>query len=162
MESLNSLGTSLGVSPSVLQWLVPLIGILAISLVIIYIYGALTTQVIAKRLNHPNPWLAWIPIANIVLLWQISGLPQWTLILYFVGLGLTFVPFINSLSGLLEIAMVIYMWWVVCEKLHRPGWWSIFAIVFFPAWLVLLGIMAWTDAPAAPASSTPTAPAPQA
>src|SRR5215467_850832 len=32
----------------------------------IYIYMAICLQTIAKKTNVQNPWLAWIPIANII------------------------------------------------------------------------------------------------
>lgn len=130
-----------------------------ISLILVlglYIYSALTFQAIAKKLKHQSPWLAWIPIANIVLLYQLSGTPSWTIILYFVGLVLAAIPVVGLILSIGVAIIAVYWFWMICEKLNRPAWWSIFSAVLFPVWLVMVGIMAWSDAPAKSATPTPT------
>ncbi len=42
-----------------------------------YIWVSLCLYIIAKKTNTENPWLAWIPIANIVIACQIAGKPWW-------------------------------------------------------------------------------------
>ena len=140
--------------------LLPIMGIMFVFGIILYVYSALVLQAIAKKLNHKSPWMAWIPIANVVLLWQISGTPQWTIICYFAGFVLAAIPLLGGLLALGAAAIAVYWWWIICEKLNRDGWWSLISIIFFPAWLVMLGIMAWSDAPAKP--QAPVAPTPQA
>src|SRR5208283_612555 len=39
--------------------------------VILYVYCALAIQTIAQKTHTENPWLAWVPIVNIVLLLNI-------------------------------------------------------------------------------------------
>lgn len=137
-ESLSSTDVS-----TMMTWLLPLIMGLSIVAVILYIYSALTLSAMAKKLNNPKPWLAWIPIANIVLMWQISKTPQWTIICYFIGLVLSGIPFLGSILAIGASAIGVYWLWMICEKLGKPGWWSIFSIVFYPVWLVMIGILAW-------------------
>ena len=136
-----------GSSSPMWQWFLPMMGIFLTFGVILYVYVSLTTYAIAKKLKHPMPWLAWIPIANNILLWQISDTPQWTVICYFAGLLLAWVPILGWLISFVTLAIMIYWWWKVCEKLHWPNWWPIFIIIFLPVWLVFMGIMAWSDAP---------------
>src|ERR1019366_2738258 len=47
-----------------------------------YIYGALAFQTIAKKTNTENDWLAWIPIANIILMLNIAKKPLWWIVLF--------------------------------------------------------------------------------
>src|SRR3989338_2544563 len=39
----------------------------------VYVYGALALMTIATKLQHPYPWLAWIPFANFALILQLGG-----------------------------------------------------------------------------------------
>ncbi len=136
-------------------------GIIILTIIILYLYTAIVTQALAKKLNHPKPWMAWIPIANIVQLWQISGTPQWTLICYFISIGVAAIPILGGFLAIGASVIGVYWYWTICEKLHRPNWWSIFAAICLPVWLVMMGIMAWSDTPAAPIAPAPT-PTPQA
>lgn len=112
--------------------------------VALYVYMAYCLQQIAKKTNTPNDWLAWIPIANIVLMVQIARLPLW----WIVGL---FIPFVN-------IGVIIYLWWKIAEARNRPGWWSILMLIS-PVNLVLLWFLAFregTTQPPIPNVQTPT------
>lgn len=90
---------------------------------------------IAKKLNVPNGWLAWIPFANIYLMTQLAGLSGlWTLI---VLAGL--IPFV----GIIALMVVMIWWqWRICERLGKPGWWGILMVV--PVMnIIIVGILAW-------------------
>ena len=55
-----------------------------------YIYTALALMTIAQKTKTKNPWLAWIPIANLYLMTQIGKVPWWTILF----LILSFFPFL--------------------------------------------------------------------
>ena len=52
-----------------------------------YIYTALALQTIANKTNTENGWLAWIPIANLILMVNIARKPIWWIILFFIPLA---------------------------------------------------------------------------
>ncbi len=116
--------------------------VMFIVFIAIYVYMAYALQKIAKKTNTPNDWLAWIPIANIVLMFQIVRLPLWWI------LGL-FVPFLN-------IVLIVYVWWKIAEACHRPGWWGILMLIG-PINLILIYFMAFKDpvVPSMPTQNTP-------
>jgi hypothetical protein len=89
----------------------------------------------AKRAHTENGWLAFIPIANVYLMTQIGGVSGlWT-----IGLLAVFVPVIGAYAvGVLTV----FLWWKVCEKLHRPGWWGILMLVPILNF-VMMGVLAW-------------------
>ncbi len=143
-----------------------------------YIYFALALKTIATKLNHPNPWMAWIPFVNGALMLQLGGfhwawiflglLPLLSLSFYFSS-AMTFMilAFITSLP-----LMVLYIisWWHICEQRSYPGWLSLIYIgTFIPmvnylvyiVLLVLIGFLAWHDLPSKTTfrSSVPSAPA---
>jgi|GEM_PF-809405 len=128
---------------SSIPWLLPVIGIIILFFFLLYIYSALTLMFMAKKLESKNSWMAWIPFANIYLMWEISETPQWTMIVYFIGIFCGFLPFIGGLISIGISALAIFWYWRICERLGKPGWWSIFSLVFFPAWLIMIGILAW-------------------
>lgn len=108
-------------------------GILMIALlcgVAIYIYMALALQTIAVKTNTPNPWLAWVPIANAILMLQIAKKPLWWIILFAI-------PLVN-------IVIVIMVWMGVAEARQKPNWWGVLAIIPVVN-MVVPGYLAWSD-----------------
>jgi len=100
-----------------------------------YVYQALCLQAIARKLKHPRPWLAWIPIVNTVLLLEMGGF-HWAFIFLFL------VPFLGWLVlGVLGIIAL----WRICERLHYPGWIALFSLLGGLALLIILSILAWSD-----------------
>lgn len=95
-----------------------------------YVYMSLALQTIADKTKTENSWLAWIPIANLVLMLNIAKKPMWWFILFLV-------PFVN-------IVIVIMVWMAVAEARGKPSWWGILTIVPV-ANLIVPGVLAWSD-----------------
>jgi hypothetical protein len=95
-----------------------------------YIYMSLALQTIAVKTNTENPWLAWIPIANIILMLMVAKKPLWWLLLFFI-------PLVNLVMG-------IIVWMAVAEARGKPNWWGIMMIVPFVG-LIVPGYLAWAD-----------------
>src|SRR5258707_9154766 len=69
-------------------------GILICALLIglgIYVYIALSVQTIGEKTNTENPWLAWIPIANFILLLNIARKPICCVVQCLIALVDTFI-----------------------------------------------------------------------
>jgi len=96
----------------------------------IYAYVAFCLYTIAKKTNTENPWLAWIPIANILLACQIAGKPWWWVFFFFIPIA--------------NIVFAILVMWKVAEARNKPGWLGILIIVPI-ANLVILGIIAFAE-----------------
>jgi len=107
-----------------------------IFLIALYIYMALALSSIAKRTNTKDPWLAWIPIANIYLATQIAKVSGW----FTLAILLPFIPVIGSIAS---IAILAWIWWKIAEIRKRPGWWGILIAIIPVVNLVLIGILAW-------------------
>jgi hypothetical protein len=95
-----------------------------------YVYMALALQTIAVKTNTANPWLAWVPIANAILMLQIAKKPLWWIILFAI-------PVVN-------IVIVIMVWMGVAEARQKPNWWGILAIVPLVN-MVVPGYLAWSE-----------------
>src|SRR6266496_3109829 len=95
-----------------------------------YVYFALALSTIATKTNTENPWLAWIPIANIVLMLNIAKKPIWWIILFFIPLVI--------------IVMAILVWMGIAEARGKPNWWGILLIVTIVG-LIVPGYLAWAD-----------------
>lgn len=100
-----------------------------------YIYAALALMAIAKKTKTPNGWLAFIPIANIYLMTQMAGISGWWTLAIFASI-------IPIIGGIAVLAGMIYLWWIIAEKINKPGWWSILLIIPIVN-IIILGIMAW-------------------
>ena len=97
---------------------------------ILYIYLALSLQVLAKKTNTPNSWLAWIPIANILLMLQIAQKPLWWFVLILI-------PIVNIVISLL-------IWMKIAERRGKPNWVGILMIVPVVG-LAVPGYLAFSD-----------------
>jgi uncharacterized membrane protein len=95
-----------------------------------YIFSALTTQIIAKKTNTKNGWLAWIPIANFILWADMAKKPVWWGILCII-----------PLIGFVFTALI---WAAIAEARKKPSWLGILFIVPLVN-LIVLGYLAWSD-----------------
>jgi hypothetical protein len=95
-----------------------------------YIYVSLALQTIAQKTNTANGWLAWIPIANIILMLEIAKKPIWWIILFFI-------PLVN-------LIMSILVWMGIAEARGKPNWWGILLIIPVVN-LIVPGYLAWSD-----------------
>lgn len=98
--------------------------------VAVYVYMALALQTIADKTKTENSWLAWIPIANLILLLNIAKKPVWWIVLFLV-------PVVN-------IVIAIMVWMAAAEARGKPSWWGVLMIVPI-ANLIMPGMLAWSD-----------------
>jgi hypothetical protein len=96
----------------------------------VYVYVALAVKTIAEKTNTENPWLAWIPIANFVLLLNIAKKPIWWIVLLLI-------PLVN-------IIIVVLIWMAVAEARSKPSWWGVLMLVPGVSFVVP-GYLAWSD-----------------
>ncbi len=69
--------------------------------VLIYVFVALMLFLIAKKTNTAMPWLAFIPIAQFVLVLNIAGKPIWWIVVFFL-------PAIGSALGFVDQTVGTY------------------------------------------------------
>jgi len=122
--------------------------VLAILIVIaVYAYVALAWYSIAKKRKYPNPWLAWIPFANIAMIFELGGF-HWAWVFLVL---LSVIPLVGSIPLLV---LLVIANWRIFESLKYPGWLSLaLAIGIIPvigflgaiAYLIIIGIIAWSS-----------------
>ena len=95
-----------------------------------YIYVALALQTIATKTMTANAWLAWIPIANVILMLNVAKKPLWWFLLFLI-------PVVN-------VVVSIMVWMAVAEARQKPNWWGILTIVPVVN-LFVPGYLAWSD-----------------
>jgi len=97
-----------------------------------YIYCSLALMKIAKRLNHENPWFAWIPVLNSVLLLQLGDQnPMLLLLILIPGVGAVVIA-VLTIIALMKI----------CEKRGYDKMLGLLSLIPVANY-VLLGILAW-------------------
>jgi uncharacterized membrane protein YoaK (UPF0700 family) len=84
---------------------------------------------IAKKLDVPAPWIAWIPIIQIWTVVASAGKPWWWILLLLV-------PIVNIIVG-------IYLWVCITENLGRNKWLGLLMLVPIVNF-VFLGILAFS------------------
>jgi Family of unknown function (DUF5684)/Tetratricopeptide repeat len=101
--------------------------LLAISLAF-YIYWCLCLFMIARKLDVPSPWTAWIPFVQIWTFVTAAGKPWWWILLLFV-------PLLNIVVG-------IYLWTCITENLGRNKWLGLLMLVPLVN-VVFIGVLAF-------------------
>jgi len=112
----------------------------------LYIYSAFALMAIAKKTGTEPAWLAWIPVANMVLISKIAKMHWWPVLMmipafmfYMIGLFLfmfgqkiaSIVLFSIAGAALLVFGIYSIIWsWKMFEAVQRPGWWSMVSIPF--------------------------------
>ncbi len=97
-----------------------------------YIYMALALYKIAKRLNHENPWYAWVPILNMVLIFQLGDKNPMLLLLFLIpGIG----------AAIIGVLMIIALM-NICEKRGYDKMLGLLSLIPIASY-ILLGILAW-------------------
>ncbi|UCC45577.1 MAG: hypothetical protein JSU65_06575 [Candidatus Zixiibacteriota bacterium] len=121
-----------------------------LAMIVGYLYFSYALYMIAKKLNHDNPWFAWIPILNTIQLIQMAYKPMYWFLLMFV-------PVVN-------LVCIAILWIEVAKRCgHSPlvG----FLTLIPPFSLVTIGMMAWSGNPSysqvsPPSQQTPKKPEP--
>jgi uncharacterized membrane protein YhaH (DUF805 family) len=94
-----------------------------------YIYFCLCLFLIAKKLGVSNPWIAWIPIAQIWTVVNCAGKPWWWILLLLV-------PVVNIIIG-------IVLWMSITENLGKNKWLGLLMLVPIVNF-VYIGILAFS------------------
>ena len=112
---------------------------------VVYAYMALCLQFIAKKTNTPNGWMAWIPIANIILMLQIAKLPLWYIVLFLIPIA--------------NIVVAFIVWIKILEVMGKPTWWVILIMLVPVVNFIILGILAFSKDGASTVTPNTTPPA---
>jgi hypothetical protein len=96
---------------------------------IIYIYFCLCLFLIAKKLQLPAPWMAWLPFANMWTSVSAAGKPWWWILLLII-------PYINILAS-------VYIWMCISENLGKNKFLGLLMLLPFVN-LVFMGVLAFT------------------
>ena len=116
--------------PGVIPGLFTGFGIILILIEIaFYIFFSLCLFLIAKKLDVPAPWTAWIPIVQIWTIVACAGKPWWWILLLLV-------PIVNIVIG-------IYLWVLITENLGRNKWLGLLMLVPIVNF-VFLGMLAFS------------------
>jgi hypothetical protein len=119
-----------GLPPGVPMGLVASLGIMIYLIAFaIYIFTSLCLFLIAKKLNVPAPWTAWIPIIQVWTFVTSAGKAWWWILLLLI-------PIVNTIVG-------IYLWICITENLGRNKWLGLLMLLPLIN-LVFLGILAFS------------------
>lgn len=135
----NSTGLSEGVLEGALAGLAVTVLILGfLFLIAIYVYSALAYQSIYRKSGHKKPWMAWIPIVNIIPAFELGGF-HWAWIFLVLA---AMIPAIGFIASIALVVLTIISMWRIFKKAGYPGWLSLFILIPV-ANLIVIGIVAW-------------------
>lgn len=79
----------------------------------LYLIMGIALMTLANKTNTPNPWMAWIPIANIILMVQIAELEIWWAAVVIVTCTVA----------------SFYVWMKIAERRGKPSWVGLLMLV---------------------------------
>ena len=153
--TMNALGALLSIG--ILGFIAGMILVAILLGIAAYIYVSIACYTIFRKLKSSNAVLALIPLVNLVaipvMVWQLSDTPLWTVVLFWAGALLFFIPVLGPLLLLAALGMLTWWLWKVAEKRKQPGWLGILAspvVIPIPyigpiVYVVFLGILAWSE-----------------
>lgn len=97
----------------------------------IYVYMAYGLYTIAKKTHTEHPWLAFVPLANVLYLFYMARVSLW----WWLAL---LVPFAN-------VAVVVWVLIRIAQMRRRQWWWGVL-LFLNPVNLVAMYFMAFTEA----------------
>jgi len=130
---------------SMMAWLPALLALGAMMTIIAlasYAYFAWAFMTIGQKLKYKKAWLAWIPFANISMIFQMGGF-HWAWV---------FLMLIPILGWIAAGVLFIISTWRIFEKRKYPGWLSLLFVFCMTPWLgwmasiayaVVVGMVAW-------------------
>src|SRR4030042_3528032 len=118
-------------APGILTGLVAGFGMLLLVLgVAVYLFFCLCFFIIAKKLDVPSPWIAFVPIIQIWTFVRCAGKPWWWILLLLI-------PFIN-------IILIIYLYMCIAENMGKHKWLGLIVLIPYIGALILLGLLAFS------------------
>ena len=115
-------------------------GVIAIVLVMLatYVYFSISWMTIARKLKYKRAWLAWIPVANLAMIFQLGGF-------HWAWVFLILIPFFGWIA---LVVLSIIATWRIFEKRKYPGWFSLSMIIpqiGLVLYFIAIGFVAWQD-----------------
>jgi hypothetical protein len=119
-----------GPSPEMLAaMLAGFMSVILIVSAVFYFYSSLCLFLIAKKLDVPAAWLAWIPIIQVWTFFQSAGKSLLWILLFFI-------PFVN-------LIVAVYLWMCIAENLGKNKWLGLLTLVPI-ANLILPAVLAFS------------------
>ncbi len=106
----------------------------------LYIYYAISHRKMAEKLHYVHPNWFWVPILNMVALFQMGDENP----MYLLLLLLSVIPVVNLIALLVLLFFMVKAYMNIAEKLKFPRWTALL-ILISPLNLIMYGLWAWGD-----------------
>ena len=81
----------------------------------LYVYSALTLQIIGSKTGWKETWMAWVPFINLYMMCKVASKPGWWFVLFFI-------PFVN-------LVFFVLVWMGIAEARRKPAWLGVLMLV---------------------------------
>lgn len=103
-----------------------------------YLYACFCLFYIARKVDTPKPWTAWIPFVNLWTFVTAAGKPPWWIAIIVGLFALSIIPGVGILFGLLNIGVMTYLWMCITANVGKNKWLGLLMLVpivflIFPA-----------------------------
>lgn len=81
----------------------------------LYIIFAIPLYVIGQKTGQDNPWFAFVPILNIILMLQIADKDLWWILLLLI-------PCVN-------VIIMVMVWMAIADAMEKPEWLGVLMLI---------------------------------
>lgn len=123
-------------------------------IVIYYVVLAFLLMKLFDKAGVQGKWRAWVPIYNFMVFSKLGDLSPWPIL---IAMAISFIPFVNYLSGLAVAVLMAMAAWRIGQKLQKEAPWVILWVLVSVVWVGILGLdkSRWNlSIPPAPWAST--------
>jgi hypothetical protein len=102
--------------------IVPIIAVILVLVVASYVFSSYCMMRIADKLSIGPGWWAWVPIANLFLMFKMAGVSYWWMFIFLAS----FIPVIGPLA---VSGFSIYLWYKIIVARNKPAWMTVLMII---------------------------------
>ncbi|MEV4774438.1 DUF5684 domain-containing protein [Microbacterium sp. LTA6] len=100
--------------------------------IVFYVIASIFMMKIFEKAGVQGKWRAWVPVYNTLIFAKLGDISPWVVLILF---GVSFIPFLNFLTGIgLAIVMALAAWRVGL-KLQKDAVWVVLYVLLSIVWL---------------------------
>ncbi|MBO0980607.1 large exoprotein [Microbacterium sp. SD291] len=97
-----------------------------------YVLVALFLMKIFEKAGVQGKWRAWVPVYNYLIFAKLGDVSPWVML---IGMGLSFIPYLNFLTGIALAVVMAMAAWRIGLKLQKDAVWVVLWVLLGIVWL---------------------------
>jgi len=96
-----------------------------------YVISSIFLMKIFEKAGVQGKWRAWVPVYNTMIFAKLGDISPWVVL---IGIGLSFIPYLNFLTGIALAVVLALAAWRVGLKLQKDAVWVVLFVLLSIVW----------------------------